>query len=235
LSCNEAYGVPWEPAAEEPCGSDGTETLAEQAWLCALDEQVQSKDGQKELIAATTPDKECLLSDTLSPLPVSDVGERVSENGSIPGDRTPTASPVGHARQAAPIMFDLAAADGEIPALAAEFTGQLSEVDLGDFAEPLARLGVEAACDVAYISDKELSRIGMRLVQRRKLRAMASSGQEDGEDFRRAETKIPNMPYVDSATDTDSGCGSDVSTADAVSNEAEINSTEAPTTLQVEA
>jgi hypothetical protein len=217
LSCAQAYGTAWEPAAEEPCGSDGTETLTEQAWLCQHDQQEQSKDSPRSL-------------------PPCDAGACANENRSIPTDLDPLASAwlAGQGQQAAPVMFDLAAADGEVPALAAEFTAQLSEVDLGNFAEPLARLGVEAARDVAYISDKELGRMGMRLVQRRKLRAMVPSGQgeEDGEEILEEGTI---KPYVDSATDGSSGCQSEVSTTDAASNEAEANALGTPTKLEVEA
>lgn len=137
------------------------------------------------------------------------VEELASESGSSVGGPSPDATSTSGqapvvfdlATDRCPFVYDLAMADCETPALAAEFTAELSKVDLEHFAEPLARLGVEAARDVAYLSDKELVRMGMRLVQRRKLRALSASA--DGEE---ESAKVK----AESGTD---GCSSEVSTA----------------------
>jgi hypothetical protein len=202
-SCARVYGTAWEPAAEEPCG---TET--EQACVWRAEEQEQSKD---ELVTTSsdewhsTPSKEASV--TLS---YNDVEEDVNESGST-------------------MFFDLAAADREMPALAAEFTAQLVQADLGNFAEPLARLGVEAARDVGFLSDKELVRMGMRLVQRRKLRAISAGKEEEEEDGEELhdgdDVETVRKANIDSAADD--GCYSEVSTAaldfDRISSEAEAN------------
>jgi hypothetical protein len=148
--------------------------------------------------------------------------EVASEDGSSVGGPSPDATSTSGqapvvfdlATDRCPFVYDLAMADCETPALAAEFTAELSKVDLEHFAEPLARLGVEAARDVAYLSDKELVRMGMRLVQRRKLRALSASadGEEEvSEDEALAEDGDESAKVkAESGTD---GCSSEVSTA----------------------
>lgn len=176
-------------------------------------------DDEHKLIEQAEVSEQC--SDREEPSELSSrVSEEMAMSWGAASDESPSPDATSTSGQA-PVVFDLATdscaifydlamADRETPALAAEFTAELSKVDLEHFAEPLARLGVEAARDVAYLSDKELVRMGMRLVQRRKLRALSASADgeedealaEDGEESAKAK--------AESGTD---GCSSEVSTA----------------------
>merc|ERR1719291_413223 len=71
-----------------------------------------------------------------------------------------------------PEVFQLATEDEGASPRPGALPAELVRLGLSCFQGPLAALGIEEPGDVEYISDGELAAVGLRLVQRRKLRSL---------------------------------------------------------------
>jgi hypothetical protein len=158
----------------EESAPDGTGTVTEEAstWKSDVPEQPQHDTSLQDEPVAGGRSK--FSKAVLRPL------QAATENGSTSETLTPSPSsgrsPVvvyDLAADRSPVVYDLASEDHEMPPLPAEFLTQLSDANLDNFAGALAHLGVESISDLHFLEDRELKRIGMRLVHIRKLRALA--------------------------------------------------------------
>jgi hypothetical protein len=178
--CSTPDSAPDGTITQDTCGTNTTET-----WTLQVQHQdpaiCDARSEDQDQSTAGTELRSKLCKEALIPL------HAATESGSEPTTLTPSTVSLGASSSArSPMVYNLAAADRETPVLNAEFTAQLLKANLGFYAEPLARLGVEDLSDVDFLSDKELWPLGMRLVHVRKLRALAAGEVLTGADSEEA-------------------------------------------------